>query len=338
MQLMRILASSFILMGPYRARAGIVPQLWPPICYSLKDTYVGADFQNNWEWEAIPDPTHGRVNYVTLAQAQALNLTEITDDNSFIMRADLYSTVSPNATGRNSIRIESRAAYGESLSILDMRHMPWGCGTWPAFWTKSAAGPWPNGGEIDIIEGVNLNTANQATLHTTPNCTQCVLPLQTGNSLTYDCDASIDNNAGCGVQFTQPNSYGRDFNANGGGYYIMQLSRDVGIRIWFKQREDIEINLWKRDGNERLCVDLATWGLPDAAFTWDQCDYDSHFNAQNFLFDLTFCGDWAGNVYSTSGCPGNCTDFVDNNPDQFVEAFWDIKSLRVYEPCPYGSY
>jgi len=129
---------------------------------------------------------------------------------------------------------------------------------------------------------------------------------------------------GCGVQITQPNSYGRDFNANGGGYYIMQNSRDVGIRIWFKQREDIEINVWKRDGNELLCVDIATWGLPDAAFTWDECDYDGHFNAQNFLFDLTFCvrwlvllmafanyelqGDWAGNVYSTSGCPGNCTD------------------------------
>ncbi len=104
----------------------------------------------------------------------------------------------------------------------------------------------------------------------------------------------------------------------------MQNSRDVGIRIWFKQREDIEINVWKRDGNELLCVDIATWGLPDAAFTWDECDYDGHFNAQNFLFDLTFCvrwlvllmafanyelqGDWAGNVYSTSGCPGNCTD------------------------------
>ncbi len=76
MHLIRILASSFILMGAYRTRAGIVPQLWPPICYSLVDNYVGADFQNNWEWEAIPDPTHGRVNYVTLAQAQALNLTE----------------------------------------------------------------------------------------------------------------------------------------------------------------------------------------------------------------------------------------------------------------------
>lgn len=72
----------------------------------------------------------------------------------------------------------------------------------------------------------------------------------------------------------------------------MQLSRDVGIRIWFKQREDIEINIWKRGGNDLLCVDVATWGLPDAAFTWDECDYNSHFNAQNFLFDLTFCVRW----------------------------------------------
>ena len=69
------------------------------------------------------------------------------------MRADSYSVVQPGSNGRNSIRIESRAAYGESLVILDLRHMPEGCATWPAFWTKSAAGPWPNGGEIDIIEG-----------------------------------------------------------------------------------------------------------------------------------------------------------------------------------------
>ena len=73
--------------------------------------------------------------------------------DSFIMRADSYSVVQPGSNGRNSIRIESRAAYGESLVILDLRHMPEGCATWPAFWTKSAAGPWPNGGEIDIIEG-----------------------------------------------------------------------------------------------------------------------------------------------------------------------------------------
>ena len=171
---MHILASSFIL-GAYSATAGLVPSLgwnpFPPICYSLQDTYVGEDFHDRWNWEAIDDPTHGRVNYVTLEEAKNLHLTEgkyvyacrlstrslvimhVAYDDSFIMRADSYSTVQPGSNGRNSIRIQSMAAYGESLIILDLRHMPEGCATWPAFWTKSAAGPWPAGGEIDIIEG-----------------------------------------------------------------------------------------------------------------------------------------------------------------------------------------
>ena len=79
MHSMRILASCLVL-GAYTATAGLVPSLglgpFPPICYSLQDTYVGVDFQNNWDWEAIADPTHGRVNYVTLDQAKELNLTE----------------------------------------------------------------------------------------------------------------------------------------------------------------------------------------------------------------------------------------------------------------------
>jgi len=26
------------------------------------------------------------------------------------------------------------------------------------------------------------------------------------------------------------------------------------------------------------------------------------------LIDITFCGDWAGNSYATSGCPGTCAE------------------------------
>jgi hypothetical protein len=48
-----------------------------------------------------------------------------------------------------------------------------------AFWTN---GPnWPNGGEIDILEGVNDYTNNQATVHTSAGCT---LASSNANSLS----------------------------------------------------------------------------------------------------------------------------------------------------------
>lgn len=37
--------------------------------------------------------------------------------------------------------------------------------TWPAIW--EVGDNWPNGGEIDILEGVNDSGSNKATLHTT---------------------------------------------------------------------------------------------------------------------------------------------------------------------------
>jgi hypothetical protein len=90
--------------------------------------------------------------------------------DKFIMRADSWSTVASSARGRDSVRISSQTVYDEAVVILDLTHMPAGCATWPAFWTNSQAGPWPAGGEIDIIEGehppVSLRLSFQIT-HTT---------------------------------------------------------------------------------------------------------------------------------------------------------------------------
>ena len=75
------------------------------------------------------------------------------DGGAFFMRADDWSIVDPSARGRDSVRISSQSGYDEAIFVLDLQHMPAGCSTWPAFWTLSTTGPWPNGGEIDIIEG-----------------------------------------------------------------------------------------------------------------------------------------------------------------------------------------
>jgi hypothetical protein len=101
-------------------------------------------------------------------------------DSSFIMRASTSGVLSPWARGRDSVRISTKAAYGDSLVILDLKHMPTGCGTWPAFWSTSRRGPWPTGGEIDIVEGVHRETNNLMSLHTLPGCEMRPRRLQSG--------------------------------------------------------------------------------------------------------------------------------------------------------------
>ena len=73
------------------------------------------------------------------------------------MFPDSTSVVDPVSRGRDSNRISSKQAFDESVVILDLEHMPYGCATWPAFWTNSRKGPWPTGGEIDIIEVTGLS-------------------------------------------------------------------------------------------------------------------------------------------------------------------------------------
>ena len=95
--------------------------------------------------------------------------------------------------------------------------MPYGCATWPAFWTVGAN--WPYGGEIDIVEGVNNGGNNQMTLHTAPGCSISQTSDFAGTVLQDSCDAFLNYNTGCGVEDPSSKSYGKTFNSNGGGVF-----------------------------------------------------------------------------------------------------------------------
>ncbi|EEB88046.1 hypothetical protein MPER_14352, partial [Moniliophthora perniciosa FA553] len=88
---------------------------------------------------------------------------------------------------------------------------------WPAFWT---VGPtWPDDGEIDIIEGINMMGNNQMALHSLPGCFKSNPPTQLGRTLEGDCSKP----SGCTVQELQPNSFGSGFAAAGGGVWATQF-------------------------------------------------------------------------------------------------------------------
>jgi len=43
--------------------------------FYLQNEWIGEEFYQGWNWETEDDPTHGRVNYVSQAEAQTKNLT-----------------------------------------------------------------------------------------------------------------------------------------------------------------------------------------------------------------------------------------------------------------------
>lgn len=44
------------------------------------------------------------------------------------------------------MRIQSLERFHHGLILLDVSHIPTGCGTWPAFWMYDD--PWPEVGEV----------------------------------------------------------------------------------------------------------------------------------------------------------------------------------------------
>jgi hypothetical protein len=194
-------------------------------------------------------------------------------------------------------------------------------------WT---VGPnWPNAGEIDIIEGVNEQSQNDITLHTSAGCSISNNGGFSGAITTPNCDvnaAGQPTNAGCQIASSDGRSYGSGFNAIGGGVYATEWTSDA-IRVWFFPRGSIPSDASGSNPNP------AGWGTPMAMFSGG-CNIDSSFQNQQIVFDTTFCGDWAGNVWSSSSCAAQaptCQAFVQNNPSAFQQAYWSINSLKVYQ-------
>ncbi|KAJ6513760.1 laminarinase [Mycena vitilis] len=294
--------------------------------YQMSENIVGAGFYKSFNFEAIPDPTAGRVNYVDQATAVAANLTFNSDD-TFVLRADHTAILDPSGPGRNSVRLRSKNAYSTHVAVFDIEHMPQGCGTWPAVW--ETGGVWPGGGETDILEGVNDQGANSATLHTAAGCTMPAARTMTGTGGQLDCDASINGNAGCGVRLAAANSYGPTFNANGGGWYAMERTNSF-INVWFWARDDPSVPIGVKTGGSN--VDTDNWGTPSANFPSTTCDIADLFVAHNIIINLTLCGDWAGQdaIYASAGCPGSCVFNANTNPAGFVDAFFQFNAINVY--------
>jgi hypothetical protein len=203
--------------------------------------------------------------------------------------------------------------------------MPHGCSVWPAYWS---VGPnWPNGGEIDILEGVHEQPTNQYTLHTSSGCEidaefneKSVL----SRIINDQCASSPQDNSGCAFLDRETQSYGKEFNLIAGGVFA-HLWDSSGIKVWRFPRTAIPADITAKKPNP------STWGTPTALFPSTSCDVASHFSEHQLVINTSICGDFAGPTYQSAGCPGACAEAV-AKPENYKWAKWQLNYIAVYDP------
>lgn len=304
-------------------------QLAAAATYTLQDNYDQTNFFKGFDFFSGADPTNGFVQYQDATSANAQGLAGY-HKGAIYLGSD-HKTMNP-ANGRASTRVESKKTYDQMLMVADVVHMPVGCGTWPALWSYGT--DWPNMGEIDVIEGVNSNPTNEITLHTSGSCT-----MNPGNSIgstkfsaSTDCSAG-DGGTGCPQSTTDTNNFGVGLNAGGGGIYAMLWDSEA-ISVYQFPRNSTAANALASSSST---VDTSSLGTPLATFIGGSgCDIPQRFSNHHITINTDFCGSWAGQADVWSGdaeCSAKsstCEDYVANNPEAFVDAYWLINSIKVY--------
>ncbi|TEB28348.1 laminarinase [Coprinellus micaceus] len=296
--------------------------------YALSEAIIGPAFYDKFIWFYAADPSHGRVNYTDKDTSKRLNLTYVgklepslqrssrwalrwtwsnactefptyASSNSFILRADYKTVLNPSGAGRNSVRTFV-------ICLKDVVR------TWPAIWETKAA-VWPTGGEVDVLEGVHGKAPNVATLHTTAE--RHLLPRTTAKagvtSGSQRLKALVPASTRTGVDG------------------LLWRGGQTFIKMWFWHRMSGNVPAFISNPTEKLNTD--GWGTPAAFFPNTTCDMTKHFMDHHIIINLTFCGDWAGPAYASSGCPTTCADFVNKNTDYFKDAYFDIAAVRIYK-------
>ena len=144
--------------------------------YQLTQRQVGAQFLDFYSFYEGEDSlgSAGFNTYTAKQRALELGLIHATttkeQDEKGESSSSIYLSSLPTAKGpRESVRLEGNQRFNAGLFILDLDHMPAGCGQWPAFWLTDED-HWPDHGEIDIVEGVNYQSEAKTALHTADQC------------------------------------------------------------------------------------------------------------------------------------------------------------------------
>jgi len=302
----------------------------------------------NFLWE---DHNHGSAEYLLEAEAKENGVIEATRN---------YAIIRPGARSpkykykRMTSRMETKPSWKYFLTLIKFSHVPYGCGVWPALFTLAPNAPWPNGGELDILEYVNMDvskssfhTGGECKLH--PSAVNQYGPMPDRNDADYDCVTEYPDKLGCA-----PNKWmksGTDW-AHSPGVLATQWTESF-IKIFYIPEHEIPEDVEA--------------GSPSPDETWDKRWLFSYYpfsgtnciiEEQKLMIQINFCGDWAGKVWgSDSNCNWRvpncrsvdplaeyapqedcCTQFIWDDDNRFgtdaylkERAFYNISYIKVFQ-------
>mmetsp|Transcript_22741 Transcript_22741/g.56190 ORF Transcript_22741/g.56190 Transcript_22741/m.56190 type:complete len:445 (-) Transcript_22741:90-1424(-) len=335
--------------------------------YKIVEVQTGRDFFNYYDFFDGADSigSGGYNTYVSKKRANQLGLIEFLKDRTSGKESVYLETAAGAYEGgfRESIRLEGKRRFDRGLFLLDVEHMPTGCGVWPAFWLTDES-VWPDNGEIDILEGINTQTKAKTALHTSAECSMYAQVPSYAMTGDFDSATGIpdrftgilnkfnrveaDNcwvkaphqwaNQGCIIVDSNQGTIGEPMNEVGGGIYALEWDPANGyIKSWVFKRDSIPTNLQKSmdtaSSAARVLPDPDTWPLPYAYFAIGDnsgCSAD-HFKNMRLVLNTAFCGEVAGNKFNAD-CPKEA-DMFDVNGDSVLtcNAFLDDQADHLTE-------
>ena len=192
-------------------------------------------------------------------------------DGKVRLGVDSTNKYSTTSTGRKSLRLQSWGYFDNGLLVADFAHIPVaGCGMWPAFWVYQGETS-KTYSEIDIVENVNLHTANTHSFYTSE---QCTIKIEKGNLVpekSTDCHWTSNGPPSQGCSFnSEPRTFNQPFN---GRFKIVALQVEAErIRIWHFKKNEVPADLtWGKPNPD-------SWTkLPTVHITPKSCDFNKAF-------------------------------------------------------------
>ena len=310
--------------------------------YKLIKKLNGGQIKEGFDYDTSPDPYGGAVNYRKSDEFTGL-------ENEFLSTS--------TETEIEFFRLESKDSFSNGLFIMDVQHIPYGCGAMPYF-AIMENGDTSGRKKWGIVECVNKAETPRSSVAYDSSST-CQLTAQNGfdqksfhpisdmstNPPTQDTSKMI-NSVALSNGFS-----GETFNRNGGGYYIGEWNPDVGFKVWVISQGDFKnenksafIESFKNESSI-ITTDLLK-DIPPHAFFKFTSNGGECLKEGKIKIGISLCGNnkWVQSNWNSpnSQCKMDNKDYSsdaclnqlqseDGRFTDVVKGRWKIRSIAYYE-------